>query len=177
VLGAGSGSGNEGGVAGADADGLDAAAGSIVKGADLPGDVTGLLLGGGHDGAGLRDLGTQRGQDHPQAIVDPRLRAAFADFEEFDAAIDDLLAAGDRVIASISLHGRLRGGDVAIREAWVCRLAEGAVIDVLCYRTLQAAVATIAPRTAAEAGIAVTACSVPATPRIVARRLSPSEAR
>lgn len=45
--------------------GLQVAAGSVVEAADLIGDVAGLCSGAAYDGIGFRDLGTQRGQEHP----------------------------------------------------------------------------------------------------------------
>jgi hypothetical protein len=78
------------------------------------------------------------------ALVDPSLRAAIAPFEQFDATIDDLFAFGERVVIAISLRGRIAGRDTAAREAWVCLLDEGAVLEVRQYRSVQEALLTLA---------------------------------
>jgi len=89
---------------------------------------------------------TVLGADRPAGalgpgIVTPCVRDALAEFEEFDAETDDFVAAGDCVAISLEMHGRIRGSGerVDMAETWVCRVAEGAVIEVRDYRTLDQA--------------------------------------
>ncbi len=86
----------------------------------------------------------ERDSDTPdRAIVDAGVREALAPFEEFDAAIEELLACDDHVVMALELRGRIVGRPVAIREAWRCRLVEGSVVEVRDYPTLEQAVASI----------------------------------
>jgi hypothetical protein len=77
-------------------------------------------------------------------MVDPHLRAAVAPFERFEASVDDMLAFGEQVVVSLSLRGRIRGCELAAREAWVCVLEEGTVLEVRPYPGVSEALASFA---------------------------------
>jgi len=94
------------------------------------------------------------GEAAEKPIADPRLRAAVGQFEELDAVLEDLMASGEQVVVSFSLRGRIEGREVSSREAWVCRLEEATVTDVLHYPTLPEALASLAPSVPATATVA-----------------------
>jgi len=98
------------------------------------------------------------------AIVDPRLRAAVGQFEELDAVLDDLMAWGDRVVVSFSLRGRIENREVSSREAWVCRLEEATVTEVLHYPTVQEALASYAPARGPQGAIGPAYANLGRTP-------------
>jgi hypothetical protein len=77
------------------------------------------------------------------AVIEPRVRDSLSGFDDFEASIDDLMAWGDRVVASLELRGRIGPHSAAMREAWVCRLHEGAVVEVRAYDSLEAAAAAV----------------------------------
>ncbi len=77
-------------------------------------------------------------------MVDPNLRAAVAPFEQFEVCVDDMLAFEQQVIVSLSLRGRIGGRELAAREAWVCVLDEGTVLEVRPYTSVPEALASVA---------------------------------
>jgi len=77
----------------------------------------------------------------PGALVEPRVRRALEPFDDFQATVEELLARGDNVVASVRLRGRIGRCDVEDSEAWLCRLRDGAVTEVRDFPTLQQALA------------------------------------
>ena len=76
--------------------------------------------------------------------AEPRLLDALAGFEDFAARIEDLLAREDMVILAIAMCGRVAGCQVSAREAWVCRVAEDAVVEVRDHPSVERAIAAVA---------------------------------
>jgi hypothetical protein len=75
-------------------------------------------------------------------IVTDRLLEALASFEELEVTAGYIFGAAGYVVVPLEMRGRVRGSraQVAMREAWVCRVIEGAVVEVRDYRTLEQAI-------------------------------------
>jgi ketosteroid isomerase-like protein len=86
-------------------------------------------------------------------IVTPSIREALAAFMEFEACAQEFLTVGDWVVIALELHGRTRGCDtrLSMQEAWLCRVVEGAVVEVRDYSTVAEALRAAAAAVPAPA--------------------------
>ena len=81
----------------------------------------------------LPDAGVRRGYEGVA-----RLRAEWAEaFDDLRLALDELIDAGDHVVAVARVRGCLRGSDhqVEVQETQVWKLRDGRAVEVRAYRT------------------------------------------
>ena len=91
------------------------------------------------------DNGVRRGAE--EAIV--YVREWARSFKDYRCEVLELVESGDRVAASLTLHGRIRESDTAeltlpLTQVW--RIRDGRIVEVREYRTLAEAVAEMAPK-------------------------------
>jgi ketosteroid isomerase-like protein len=94
-----------------------------------------------HTRLDLADAGTRKGHE---GIL--RLRAEWTEtFEDFHLELDELIDAGDCVVAVTRLCGRPRDGsqDLELHETQVWKLREHKVVEVRAYRTRAEALETV----------------------------------
>ena len=94
-----------------------------------------------HTATDLPDSDTYRGLEAVREFN----RSWAASFEDFRADIQEVLDAGDYVVASLILRGRVRdsGEEVAMPEFHVWKLRDGRAVEVREYRTKEAALEAI----------------------------------
>src|SRR5712691_5174757 len=86
-----------------------------------------------HTREDLPDAGVRKGIEGVE-----RLRAEWVEaFDDFHVAVDELIEAGDHVIAVTRLCGCLRGSgqELSVQEAQVWKMREGKAAEVRAYLT------------------------------------------
>lgn len=94
-----------------------------------------------HTASDLPDSDVYRGVEAVRAFIQGWPSA----FEEFWAEIDQIIDRGDLVVASLILHGRIRGSgeEVELPETHVWRFRDGKAVEVREYRTVEAALEAV----------------------------------
>jgi ketosteroid isomerase-like protein len=94
-----------------------------------------------HQRADLPDSRTYHGHDGVAAMTAQWDEA----FEDFGARVEELIDAGDWVVAVVQLEGRIRGSGhpVEMTEVHVFRWIDGMVAEVHEYRTKQEALKSV----------------------------------
>ena len=89
----------------------------------------------------LPDAGIRRGYEGLARLGAEWIEA----FEDFHVDLDELIDAGDRVVAVTRLCGRPRDGsqDLELHETQVWRLREGKAVEVRAYLTLAEALKAV----------------------------------
>lgn len=86
-----------------------------------------------HTRADLPDTATHRGHDGAATLM----AEWFGAFEDLRVDVEELIDAGDRVVAVLRLHGRVRGSahEVDMSETHVLTMRDGKVSEVHEYPT------------------------------------------
>jgi ketosteroid isomerase-like protein len=86
-----------------------------------------------HTRADLPDTATHRGHDGAAALM----AEWFGAFDDLHVDVEELIAAGDRVVAVVRLHGRVKGSahEVDMSETHVLTMRDGKVTEVHEYAT------------------------------------------
>ncbi len=81
----------------------------------------------------LPDSTTHRGHDGVAAFMDEWWKA----FDDLHADVEELIDVGDRVIAVLRLHGRVRGStqEVDMSETHVLKMLDGKATEIREYRS------------------------------------------
>jgi ketosteroid isomerase-like protein len=86
-----------------------------------------------HTRADLPDTTTYRGHDGAKTLIDEWLGA----FDDLSVDIEEMIDAGDRVVAVMRLHGRVKGSthEVDMSETHVLTIRDGRVTEIHEYPT------------------------------------------